>query len=184
MNEDLLRQARTLQRLADALVAAQIPIETVRHVGGVYEIVYLPDAPEDQRLAGDAILAGFDATPETQQAADVAERRQSAAARLVTGGSDLEAAVRGAVAALWTHGRNDVAEGVNARFALLYAALGVTPPTDEEVAAKILELRAGYDPNVTPEAVAEQSRRRLMQPEILQASGTLIATGGGDPFTP
>lgn len=74
---DLLKAAS----LTDALVAAGVPIETVRRVGNVFEIVYKAEATGPQRAQGANILAAFDSSDAAEQARQDAAKPELATLR-------------------------------------------------------------------------------------------------------
>lgn len=67
--------------LADQLVAAGVPIETVRRTGGQFEIVYATEATGPQRVQGAAILAAFDASDNAERLRQNAVRSEAATLR-------------------------------------------------------------------------------------------------------
>lgn len=54
--------------LHDLLIAANVPVVTVRHVGSSFEIVYADNATTQQRTQGNNILAAFDGSEAAEQA--------------------------------------------------------------------------------------------------------------------
>ena len=71
-----------LADLSDALIVAGIPITTVRRTGPTKAtVVYGPRATLAQKIAGDAIVAGWDWAVEAQQAVDDARQPERATLR-------------------------------------------------------------------------------------------------------
>jgi len=67
--------------LSDALVAAGIPIVTVRRTGNVATVVYGAAATPAQKTQGDNVASGWDWSATAQQAADDAREPDGAAIR-------------------------------------------------------------------------------------------------------
>lgn len=107
MSDELLRQARKSQRLTDLLVAVEIPVETVRCVGGVHEIVYAAEATDEQRLAGEAILSGFDVSDEAQDLWQLMQSRNAALGSLLSRPDETGIQVRIVVDAICTLANNE-----------------------------------------------------------------------------
>lgn len=111
----------------------------------------------------------------------VAARRAAAGTVLLAGATPEQTAIRAADVALWTFGRNDVAEYCRAVLEIVCDNLNVAYPSPAEIAVKIATLRGGYDPGVTPETVADRGGRRLTDAEIVLLLQAVLSSGAGDP---
>lgn len=108
--------------------------------------------------------------------------RTAAIMATLGGETPSDVASRAAVTALFTR-INDIAEAMIVLMKNLYTQTGTPWPN---VAQLISEYRTqvGYDPvSPTPESVAADGIRRLMDPEIIQMLGMYLALGLGDPRT-
>jgi hypothetical protein len=112
------------------------------------------------------------------------ERIQSAGMALLMGATPSEIATRAAVAMIFTR-INDLAEGFAAQLSILYSRINQTPASAEELVAEIARIRAaGYDPVVpSPATVADESQRRLQDPELVTLITQMLMSGAGNPRT-
>lgn len=132
-------------QLSDALIAAGVPVVTVREytdagTGAVaLEVVYPADATPEQRAAGEAVRSGFDTSPGARAARALAAARRAAFDGFFSRGDDTAIAVRAMFEA--------VLFLVNNRL----QALGQTRVLKDEVVAYLMANPTIGDPTAAPE---------------------------------